>query len=131
VIDKKARFAGRRGSAAAKVASGQIADALTSIISDLIERFRGRFFRQRDVPTAGLTIPLNHRRRDARGVSEAGTSCRYGLYSLMPTDNDIIQDERGQDQPKNKEAAQKRGVKEQKEAAKQQQESPGEPAGGE
>jgi hypothetical protein len=64
-----------------------------------------------------------------------GTTCRYGFYYPMPTDkdtdNDIIQDDRGQDQPKNKKAAQKRGVKEQKESAKKQQESPGEPAGGE
>jgi ElaB/YqjD/DUF883 family membrane-anchored ribosome-binding protein len=39
-LENIGRVAGRRGSAAAKVASGQIADALTSILSDLIERFR-------------------------------------------------------------------------------------------
>jgi hypothetical protein len=49
----------------------------------------------------------------------------------MQKDHGIVQDERGQDQPKDKRTAQKAGVKEQKEAAKQQVESPGEPAGGE
>jgi hypothetical protein len=49
----------------------------------------------------------------------------------MQKDHGIVQDERGQDQPKNKNQAQKLGVKEQKEAAERQVESPGEPAGGE
>jgi hypothetical protein len=49
----------------------------------------------------------------------------------MQKDHGIIQDERGQDQPKDKETAQKAGLKEQQDAAKQQQESPDEPAGGE
>lgn len=43
----------------------------------------------------------------------------------------VVQDERGQDQPRDKETAQKAGLKEQQESAKQQTESPGEPAGGE
>jgi hypothetical protein len=47
------------------------------------------------------------------------------------TDHGVIQDGRGQDQPKDKKSAQKLGVKEQKEAAKQQVESPGQPASGE
>jgi hypothetical protein len=42
----------------------------------------------------------------------------------------ITKDKKGQEQPTDKEAAQKVGVKEQKDAA-QQPESPGEPAGGE
>jgi hypothetical protein len=46
-------------------------------------------------------------------------------------DRGLTRDERGQCQPKNKEDAQKPGVKEQKEAADQEVESPGEPAGGE
>jgi hypothetical protein len=46
-------------------------------------------------------------------------------------DHGVIQDERGQDQPKSKKHAQKLGVKEQKEAAQEQVEFPGEPAGGE
>jgi hypothetical protein len=49
----------------------------------------------------------------------------------MKQDHGVVQDERGQDQPKNKDAAQKLGLKQQKEAAEQQPESPGEPAGGE
>jgi hypothetical protein len=49
----------------------------------------------------------------------------------MQKDHGITQDERGQDQPKNKDAAQNAGVKEQKEAAENETESPGEPAGGE
>jgi hypothetical protein len=44
-------------------------------------------------------------------------------------DRGLTPDERGQPQPKSN--AQKPGVKEQKEAADQQVESPGEPAGGE
>jgi hypothetical protein len=45
----------------------------------------------------------------------------------------VVQDERGQDQPKDKEKAQKSGVgiKEQREAAERQPPSPGEPAEGE
>ena len=44
----------------------------------------------------------------------------------------IVRDERGQDQPKDKDRAQKSsGLKEQKEAAENQPQSPGEPAGGE
>jgi hypothetical protein len=44
----------------------------------------------------------------------------------------IVRDERGQDQPKDKDRAQKSsGLKEQKEAAQNQPQSPGEPAGGE
>ncbi len=49
----------------------------------------------------------------------------------MQNDHGIIQDERGQDQPKDKETAQKAGLKEQQDSAKQQVESPGQPAGGE
>jgi hypothetical protein len=49
----------------------------------------------------------------------------------MQKDNGAVQEERGQDQPKDKKPAQKAGLKEQQEAAKQQQQSPGEPAGGE
>jgi hypothetical protein len=49
----------------------------------------------------------------------------------MAKDQGIVQDERGPDQPKDKERAQKPGLKEQKEAAERQPESPGEPAGGE
>jgi hypothetical protein len=50
----------------------------------------------------------------------------------MQKDHGVVQDERGQDdQPNDKQTAQKAGLKEQKEAAQQQIESPGEPAGGE
>jgi hypothetical protein len=47
------------------------------------------------------------------------------------TDHGVVQDGRGQDQPKDKKSAQKLGVKEQKEVAKRQVESPGQPASGE
>jgi hypothetical protein len=46
-------------------------------------------------------------------------------------DHGLTRDERGQHQPRGEEDAQKPGVKEQKEAAAEQVESPGEPAGGE
>jgi len=49
----------------------------------------------------------------------------------MARDNGIVQDERGQDQPKDKKRAQQPGLKEQRDAAESQPESPGEPAGGE
>ena len=49
--------------------------------------------------------------------------------SVKKTDHGVVQDDRGQDQPKDKKSAQKLGVKEQKEFAKQQVESPGQPAG--
>jgi hypothetical protein len=49
----------------------------------------------------------------------------------MQKDHRVVQDERRQDQPMDKNEAQKAGLKEQKEAAEQQVESPGEPAGGE
>ena len=43
----------------------------------------------------------------------------------------VTKDKQGQEQPTDKEAAQKAGVKEQVDAGKEQQEGPGEPAGGE
>lgn len=44
----------------------------------------------------------------------------------------IVRNERGEDQPKDKERAQRdSGLKSQKEAAQSQTQSPGEPAGGE
>jgi hypothetical protein len=43
----------------------------------------------------------------------------------------ITKDNKAQEQPTDKEAAQNAGVKEQKDAAKSTPESPGEPAGGE
>ena len=46
----------------------------------------------------------------------------------MKKDQDICQDERGQDQPKDKKRAQRPGLKEQREAAETQPQSPGEPA---
>jgi hypothetical protein len=49
---------------------------------------------------------------------------------MKKADHGVVKDECGQDQPKDKNA-QKLGIKEQKEAAKQQSESPGQPAGGE
>ena len=52
------------------------------------------------------------------------------MPSLEKTDHGVVQDDRGQDQPKDKKNAQKLGAKEQKEAAKQQVESPGEPTSG-
>ncbi len=39
-LENIGRIAGRRGSAAARTASEQIGDALTSILSDMMERFR-------------------------------------------------------------------------------------------
>jgi hypothetical protein len=50
---------------------------------------------------------------------------------MQQKDHGVVQDERGQDRPNDKNSAQKLGVKEQKEAAERQPESPGEPAGGE
>jgi len=49
----------------------------------------------------------------------------------MQKDQGIVQDERGQDQPKDKKRAQQPGLKEQREAAEREPESPGEPAKGE
>ncbi len=49
----------------------------------------------------------------------------------MAKDQRIIQDEGGQDQPKDKKRAQQPGLKEQQEAAETQPPSPGEPAKGE
>jgi hypothetical protein len=46
-------------------------------------------------------------------------------------DQGILKDERGQEQPKDKERAQNADVKGQVDAAKSTPESPGEPAGGE
>lgn len=60
-----------------------------------------------------------------------GTSGTRALCHVMQTDKRMVKDERGQDQPKTKEDAQKLGVNEQKETAKQQPETPGQPAGGE
>ena len=42
-----------------------------------------------------------------------------------------VRDERGQDQPADKETAQKAGLREQQQSVKDTPESPGEPAGGE
>jgi hypothetical protein len=44
----------------------------------------------------------------------------------MAKDQGIVRDERGQDQPKDKERAQKAGFKEQREAAEREPPSPGE-----
>jgi hypothetical protein len=49
----------------------------------------------------------------------------------MQKDHGMTKDDRGRDQPKDKNAAQEVGLKEKKEAVEQQVESPGEPAGGE
>ena len=49
----------------------------------------------------------------------------------MAKDQGIAQNERGQDQPKDKKRAQQPGLKEQREAAENQPQSPGEPAKGE
>jgi hypothetical protein len=49
----------------------------------------------------------------------------------MKKDQGICQDERGQDQPKDKKRSQQPGLKEQREAAETQPQSPGEPAKGE
>ena len=46
----------------------------------------------------------------------------------MAKDQGIVRDERGQDQPKDKERAQKAGLKEQREAAEREPPSPGEPS---
>jgi hypothetical protein len=53
-----------------------------------------------------------------------------GLFR-MAKDQGIVQDERGQDQPKDKKRAQQPGLKEQRETAEREPESPGEPAKGE
>jgi hypothetical protein len=47
----------------------------------------------------------------------------------MAKETGIVQDDRGQDQPTDKKRAQQPGLKEQKEAAERQPETPGEPAG--
>jgi len=64
---------------------------------------------------------------------QIGTFNDGRLCYLMQTSKDrgLTPDNHGQRQPKSEEGAQKPGVKEQKEAADQQIESPGEPAGGE
>lgn len=50
----------------------------------------------------------------------------------QPDRQGIVRDERGQDQPKDRERAQRTsGLKEQKDAAQPQPQSPGQPAGGE
>lgn len=49
----------------------------------------------------------------------------------MGKQHGIVEDEKGQEQPADKKRAQQAGLKEQKEAAKTQPQSPGEPAGGE
>jgi hypothetical protein len=64
-------------------------------------------------------------------LKNTGTSGRGSLCLVMQKNHEVVKDERGQDQPKTKEAAQKLGVKEQKEAARQQSQTPGQPAGGE
>jgi len=43
----------------------------------------------------------------------------------------VTKEDKGEEQPTDKESAQKSGVKEQVDAGKSSQESPGEPAGGE
>ena len=52
-------------------------------------------------------------------------------FPPMTNDQGIVQDERGQDQPKDKKRAQQPGLKEQREAAETQPSSPGQPANGE
>lgn len=49
----------------------------------------------------------------------------------MEKQQGIVKDERGQIQPEDKASAQKAGLKEQREAAEKQPQSPGEPAAGE
>jgi hypothetical protein len=71
---------------------------------------------------------LGHPLRAVKGTFSARLLC-YLMQNNK--DHGLTRDERGQDQPKDKDGAQKLGVKEQKEAANQQVESPGEPAGGE
>ncbi len=60
----------------------------------------------------------------------AGTPETFGRYRPM-NKHGIVKDGLGQDQPEDKKRAQQSGLKEQKDAAKQQPQSPGEPAGGE
>lgn len=77
------------------------------------------------------------RRRAEYFVESAGG----GTWNLLePTslfrmtqkqDQGIVQDERGQDQPKDKKRAQQAGLKEQKDAARNTPQLPGEPADGE
>lgn len=43
-------------------------------------------------------------------------------------DHGIVRDQRGQEQPKDKERAQQAGLREQREAAEREPQSPGEPA---
>ena len=50
---------------------------------------------------------------------------------VQDKDQGIVKDERGQDQTKDKRRAQQPGLKEQREAAENQPQSPGEPAHGE
>jgi len=49
----------------------------------------------------------------------------------MAKDQGIVQDQPGQHQPKDKKRAQQPGLKQQREAAENQPQSPGEPAKGE
>jgi hypothetical protein len=70
--------------------------------------------------------------RDIGGAAGLGTMPPAGALSLMAKDqHGITKDKKAQEQPTDKEAAQKAGVKEQKDAAQSTPESPGEPAGGE
>ena len=61
-----------------------------------------------------------------------GHDKQQGDLTDQPGGQGTVRDQRGQDQPKDKERAQRTsGLKEQKDAAQQQPESPGQPAGGE
>jgi hypothetical protein len=65
--------------------------------------------------------------------NQVGTFGGSPLFSSMKNNkgHGVTQDDGGQDQPKDKRTAQHAGLKKQQEAAKEQVESRGEPAGGE
>jgi hypothetical protein len=73
---------------------------------------------------------------DLEGRQDMGG--RHGGQAGMPkpetisgAQQGIVKDEKGQEQPADKERAQRAGVKEQKDAVESSPESPGEPEGGE
>ena len=73
---------------------------------------------------------------DLEGRQDVGG--KHGGHAGMPktegnsgAQHGIIRDDRGQEQPTDKQSAQSAGVKEQTDAANSTPESPGEPAGGE
>jgi hypothetical protein len=71
-----------------------------------------------------------HSAHASQTFTNVGTTSLGRVCLFMKKDPGVMPGKRRQDQAEDK-VVQKAGLKEQQEAAKQQQESPGEPAGGE